>query len=44
MVAGAHEQLAGVREKAVAEVTVRELEMQARTASSLIITPGVGVM
>ena len=32
MVAGAREQLAGVREKAVADVTVRELEMQARTA------------
>ena len=32
MVAGAREQLAGVREKAVAEVTMRELEMQARTA------------
>ena len=32
MVAGAREQLAGVRDKAVADVTVRELEMQARSA------------
>ena len=32
MVAGAREQLAGVRDKAIADVTVCELEMQARTA------------
>ena len=36
MVAGAREQLAGVREKAVADATVRELEMLARTASCLM--------
>lgn len=41
MVAGAREQLAGVREKAIADATVRELEMQARTASCLIGSPGV---
>ena len=32
MVAGAREQLAGVRDKAIADVTVCELEMQARPA------------
>ena len=35
MVAGAREQLGGVRDKAVEDVTVRELEMQARNPPCL---------